>query len=74
MMTMGIGVVVADSLRRGAVVMAASLVIAFLLRLVLTNRDAGMLKVRSRTVDLIVLGVLATSVLVLGMWIPAPLP
>ena len=52
--------------------LAASLVLAFVLRLVLPSHRAGMLAVRSKTVDLVVLGVLAASLAVLALWVPPP--
>lgn len=65
-------VVMLDSFRRGALLMAASLILAFFFRLVLSDRDAGMLRVRSRRVDLVVLGVLAGLMLLFAFWVPAP--
>ena len=47
-------------------------VLAFFLRLLLPNSDAGLLAVRSRRVDLLVLGVLALSVSVLSLVVPPP--
>lgn len=65
-------VVVYDSFRRGSLVLAASMVLCFFLRLVLTDRDAGMLKVRGRVFDLLVLGVLSGVMLLSAIWVPAP--
>lgn len=65
-------VVVYDSFRRGSLVLAAAVVLCFFLRLVLTDREAGMLKVRGRLFDLLVLGVLSAAMLLAAFWVPAP--
>ncbi len=65
-------IVLLDSFRRGAVALATSLVLAFFLRLVLPDSEAGLLKVRGRVVDLIVLGALALGLLLSALWVPAP--
>ena len=65
-------VVSLDRFRLGSLMLAASLVLAFVLRLVLPSHRAGMLAVRSKTVDLVVLGVLAASLAVLALWVPPP--
>jgi len=69
---LGMLVVMIDSFRRGVLVMAGSLVLAFFLRLVLTDRDAGMLKVRNRVIDAFVLGSFAVALVVFALWVPAP--
>jgi hypothetical protein len=63
-------VVLVDSFRRGALLFGMSLALAFFLRLVLTDREAGMLKVRSRVVDLIILGLFAASITGLAFSVP----
>ena len=72
----GIGVsmifVALDRFRVGAVLLAASVVLALLMRIVLTDQQAGLLAVRSRGVDLGVLGVLAGALAVLSLWVPPP--
>ena len=65
-------VVSLDRFRLGSLMLAASLVLAFVLRLVLPSHRAGMLAVRSKTVDLVVLGVLAAALAVLALWVPPP--
>jgi len=68
------GVVVAV-LRRpqpGMVVIAATLAVAAVLRLVLRPRAAGSLVVRSRQVDVVVLAVLAAAVGALAFVTPFP--
>ncbi len=65
-------VVLLDSFRRGALLFGASMALAFFLRLVLTDREAGMLKVRSRVIDLLILGLFAASIALLAFWVPAP--
>ncbi|MEO8775276.1 MAG: DUF3017 domain-containing protein [Candidatus Nanopelagicales bacterium] len=58
--------------RRGCVLLAGAVVLAFFLRALLPSRDAGMLAVRSRRVDVVVLGVLGLAVSVLSLWVPPP--
>lgn len=61
-----------DHFRRGSVGLAASIMLAFFLRLLLPESDAGLLAVRSKKVDLLVLGVLAIGLTVFAFWVPAP--
>ncbi|MCB9412070.1 MAG: DUF3017 domain-containing protein [Actinobacteria bacterium] len=76
--TVLLGVVVAltfvalDRFRVGAVLLAASVVGALILRIVLTDRQAGLLAVRTRGVDIGVLGVLAGMLTILALWVPPP--
>lgn len=65
-------IVVEDHFRRGSVLFAGSAVLAFFLRLFLTDADAGWLAVRSRTVDLLVLGALGLSLSVFSLVVPSP--
>jgi uncharacterized membrane protein YjjP (DUF1212 family) len=58
--------------RRGAVLFSAGVVLAFFLRALLPSRDAGMLVVRSRAVDLATLAVLGVAVASLTFLVPAP--
>lgn len=73
-----VGVVVAlilvamDAFRRGAVVLGASVLLAAFLRLLLPEDQAGWLAVRSRRVDVIVLGVLGLAITVFAFVVPAP--
>lgn len=66
-----LGIVAAGGFRQGCVVLAGAVVLAFFLRLLLPTVDAGMLVVRSRVVDLMVLGALAGTVSVLAFLVPA---
>lgn len=66
-------VVVAGNFRRGCVVLAGAVVLAFFLRALLPTRAAGMLAVRSRGVDLLVLGALGAAISVLAFWVPTSL-
>jgi hypothetical protein len=52
--------------------LAASLVLAFVLRLVLPSDRAGMLAVRSKRVDLIVLGALGGALVIFALLVPSP--
>jgi len=61
-----------DHFRRGSVGLAASVMLAFFLRLLLPDSDAGLLSVRSKRVDVAVLGLLALGLTVFALWVPAP--
>ena len=61
-----------DHFRRGSVLLAASVILAFFLRMMLPGREAGFLVVRSRRVDVIVLGILGLGLGVFSLWVPAP--
>jgi hypothetical protein len=67
-----LAVVALDRFRLGSLMLAASLVLAFVLRLILPADQAGMLAVRSKTVDLVVLGTLAAALVVFSLWVPPP--
>ena len=68
----GLLVVALGHFRRGCVVLSFGVVLAFFLRTLLPGRSAGMLVVRSRGVDMLVLGSLAVFVSVLSVWVPPP--
>lgn len=61
-----------DQFRRGSVLLAGSILMAFFLRMFLDEQQAGLLRVRRRPVDLMVLGGLALGVTVFAFWVPAP--
>jgi len=67
-----LGVASADHFRRGAVLFSFGVILAFFLRLLLPERDAGLLAVRSKRLDLVVLGGLALSVSLLSFLVPPP--
>ncbi len=67
-----LAVVASNHFRRGSLLLSVSLIAAFALRLVLTDRTVGLLAVRSKTVDLIVLGLLAGGMTVMSLWVPPP--
>jgi hypothetical protein len=67
-----IGLIAADYFRRGSIVLAGSVLLAAFLRLLLPEREAGMLAVRSRAVDVAILGILGLGLAVLAFWVPAP--
>jgi hypothetical protein len=66
------GLIAADYFRRGCVVLSASVLLAAFLRLLLPDADAGMLAVRSRKVDVLILGILGIGLSVFAFWVPAP--
>jgi len=61
-----------DHFRRGSVLLAASVILAFFLRMMLPGREAGFLVVRSRKVDLVILGLLGIGLGIFSLWVPAP--
>ncbi len=65
-------IVATDHFRRGSVLFAAFVVGAFFLRLVLPDRDAGWLAVRSRGIDLMVLAFLGLGLSVFALIVPPP--
>jgi hypothetical protein len=65
-------VVADDHFRRGSVLFAAFVVLAFFLRLFLPERDAGWLAVRSRGIDLLCLGFLGVGLSVFALIVPPP--
>ena len=67
----GLAAVGLDYWRTGLFVVAGGLGLAALLRLVLPARDAGLLVVRSRVVDVVVLGGLGVGMGVLAAVVPA---
>lgn len=72
------GVVVAlllvafNSFRLGAVLLAASVLLAAFLRLLLPAQDAGLLVVRSKRIDVSLLVVMGVALSVLAFWVPEP--
>ena len=66
----GIALVAVHRLRPGLYVVAAALAVAAVLRLVLRPRAAGMLVVRRRHVDVLVLAALAAALAVLAAITP----
>ncbi|HET7326474.1 MAG TPA: DUF3017 domain-containing protein [Nocardioidaceae bacterium] len=67
----GIGVAVTGSWRQGAGYVGAALLLACLARLVLPERMAGMLRVRRKAVDVVMLGVLGIGVVALSLVVPS---
>lgn len=65
-------IVATDHFRRGAVLFSLFVLLAFVLRMVLSERHAGWLAVRTRAIDLTYLGVLGASVTVLAFSVPPP--
>lgn len=71
-LVVSLAVVAADHFRRGAVLFSGFVVLAFFLRLILSDRDAGWLAVRSRTIDLLMLGTLGLALSVFALIVPPP--
>ncbi len=61
-----------DHFRRGSIGLAVSVLLAVFLRLFLPNSTAGMLVVRSKSVDVAVLGFLGVILTIFALWVPAP--
>lgn len=66
----GLALMVVD-FRLGTLVVAGSAITALVLRTVLPTRRAGLLVVRTRTIDMIVLSVLAGALLILAIITPS---
>ncbi len=64
--------VATDHFRRGSLVLAVSVVLAIFLRLFLPENQAGMLAVRSKSVDVAILTVLGVGLAIFALWVPAP--
>lgn len=64
--------VIAGEFRTGALVLGAAVAAAGLLRLVLPETQAGLLRSRSRRADLAVLLVLSAGMLATAFWVPPP--
>jgi hypothetical protein len=71
-MVVGLVVVAADRFRAGTVIFALSVLTGALLRAMLPERTAGLLVVRSRTLDVTTLGVLGMALTVLAVVVPPP--
>lgn len=61
-----------DHFRRGSLVLAVSVVLGTFLRLFLPEHQAGMLAVRSKTVDVAILALLGVGLTIFTLWVPAP--
>ena len=65
-------VVALGHFRRGSVLLAGTVVLALFLRLLLRDDEAGMLAVRSKTLDVVTLAVLGAALGVLAFAVPPP--
>jgi hypothetical protein len=63
-------VVIYVDFRFGAILLSFSVLLAFLLRLRLSDSSAGLLRIRRRRVDLTVLATLGTFLLILALVVP----
>lgn len=72
----GIGIsltlIAADYFRRGSLGLGLSVLLAAFLRLFLPEQSAGMLAVRSKRIDVAVLGTLGVILTIFALWVPAP--
>jgi hypothetical protein len=71
-LALSLTVVAANHFRRGTVLLALSVLFAAGLRAMLPAREAGLLAVRSRAADLVVLGGLGLGLLALALLVPPP--
>jgi hypothetical protein len=72
MVVLGVMLVAANRWRTGMSTVGLAFVVAFAMRAVLPDDRAGMLRVRRRSVDLLILGCCATGILVLTVVVPGP--
>lgn len=70
MMTASLAVAVGGSFRLGVFAFAIAIALGFVLRLVLPEDRAGMLKVRSRAVDLLFFGTFGAVMLFMALTLP----
>jgi hypothetical protein len=68
----GVAVVADDHFRRGTVIIAGGVCLAAVLRAVLPNGRAGLLRVRSRLLDVLTLGFLGAGTLIAALIVPPP--
>jgi hypothetical protein len=68
----GLVVVASGHFRRGTVLLSFGVALALFLRLLLPSSEAGLLAVRSKRVDVVVLAFLALATSVLALWVPPP--
>jgi hypothetical protein len=68
----GLVVVASGHFRRGTVLLSFGVALALFLRLLLPSSEAGLLAVRSKRVDVVVLAILAVATSVLALWVPPP--
>jgi hypothetical protein len=68
----GVVIVADDHFRRGTFIIAGGVCLAACLRAVLPNGLAGLLRVRSRFVDILTLGFLGASTLIASLIVPPP--
>jgi hypothetical protein len=68
----GLAVVASNHFKRGTVLFGAALVLGMFLRFVLPDSRIGLLKVRSKTLDVLTLGFLAFSTVLLAIVVPPP--
>jgi hypothetical protein len=68
----GLGLVALDHFRSGTLLFGVSVLFAGLARLVLPARRVGLLVVRSRAFDVLVLGSMGSAVVVLAVLVPPP--
>jgi len=61
-----------DRFRVGSVLLSTSVLLALLLRVFLSDDDAGLLVVRAKSVDVGVLLVLSIALIGLTIWVPPP--
>ena len=68
----GLAVVAGGHFRRGTILLSFGVALALFLRLLLPSSEAGLLAVRSKRVDVVVLAFLALATSVLALWVPPP--
>jgi hypothetical protein len=71
-LVLGMVVVALGYFRAGAVTMSGAALMALFVRVLLPTREVGLLAVRSRWVDVVVLAMLAFSLALFAFWVPTP--
>ena len=71
-LVIGMVVVALGYFRAGAVTMSGAALMALFVRVLLPTREVGLLAVRSRWIDVVVLAIFAFSLALFAFWVPTP--
>ena len=70
LMAAGVGFAIAGRWKRAALLFAASMALGAMLRLVLSREQAGLLVVRRRSIDVLVMTILAVGIAAVALVVP----